>query len=131
MRGPVHNSHASTSELFINDIGPDSIPVLDEGPIAVSFGGFFLGDSSSLRLCDSLAESFPPQPAGPALTEKDVLEEGTMFPPTNQGQATLQRGADWVQVQINTSGLPEGAYSVWWIIFNNPDECFDIILQEI
>lgn len=54
-----------------------------------------------------------------------VLEPGTAFPPTTHGRATLSRGADWVQVDINTSGLPPGAYTVWWVIFDTPDGCTD------
>jgi hypothetical protein len=52
-----------------------------------------------------------------------VLVPGTLFPPTTHGHGILKRGEDWVQVQINTSGLPAGAYSVWWVIFNNPGAC--------
>ncbi len=52
-----------------------------------------------------------------------VLVPGTFFPPTNRGHATLKRGEDWIQVNINTSGLPPGAYTVWWLIFNNPAGC--------
>jgi len=54
-----------------------------------------------------------------------VLASGTVFPPTTHGHGTLKRGQDWVQVQINTSGLPAGAYTVWWVIFNNPTGCVD------
>jgi len=52
-----------------------------------------------------------------------VLEPGTEFPPTNRGFATLKRGDDWVRSNIHTSGLPAGTYTVWWVIFNDPDNC--------
>lgn len=52
-----------------------------------------------------------------------VLEPGTTFPPTSRGFATLERGSNWVQVNIQSSGLPAGAYTVWWVVFNTPDGC--------
>lgn len=52
-----------------------------------------------------------------------VLEPGTSFPPTTHGLATLKRGSDWVQVNLQTSGLPAGAYTVWWLVFNTPSGC--------
>lgn len=52
-----------------------------------------------------------------------VLEPGTTYPPTTHGFATLKRGDDWVQVNIQTRGLPAGAYTVWWVVFDTPDGC--------
>ncbi len=52
-----------------------------------------------------------------------VLEPGTFYPPTTHGHATLKRGSDWIQVNIQTSGLPAGAYTVWWVVFDTPDGC--------
>lgn len=52
-----------------------------------------------------------------------VLEPGTFYPPTTHGFATLKRGSDWIQVNIQTSGLPAGAYTVWWIVFATPEGC--------
>lgn len=51
------------------------------------------------------------------------LEPGTMYPPTKGGKAKLLRGADYVQVNIHTTGLPPGAYTTWWAIINETDEC--------
>ena len=40
------------------------------------------------------------------------------------GEATLKRSKDGVRVEIDTTGLgPGDAYTIWWIIFNNPDAC--------
>jgi hypothetical protein len=52
-----------------------------------------------------------------------VLEPGTAFSPTNRGFATLKRGDDWIRSNIHTSGLPAGTYTVWWVIFNDPEHC--------
>ena len=52
-----------------------------------------------------------------------ALEPGTSFPPTNRGFATLKRGDDWIRSNIHTSGLPAGTYTVWWVIFNDPEHC--------
>jgi len=33
------------------------------------------------------------------------------------------RTADFVEYTIQTGGLPRGAYTVWFIVFNKPEEC--------
>ena len=44
--------------------------------------------------------------------------------PTIKGSsAKLTRGDGVVWIRVNTTGLPAGAYTNWWIIFNNPDAC--------
>ena len=40
------------------------------------------------------------------------------------GEATLKRSKEGVNVTIHTTELgPGNAYTIWWIIFNNPDAC--------
>lgn len=40
------------------------------------------------------------------------------------GTATLNRTAEGVNVVIDTTMLtPGGAYSIWWVVFNNPAAC--------
>jgi len=41
----------------------------------------------------------------------------------NGSSAKLTRGDGVVWLRINTTGLPAGAYTIWWVIFNNPDAC--------
>ena len=52
-----------------------------------------------------------------------VLTPGDTFPPSKPAFARLKRKADRLDLDIRTSGLPAGAYTVWWIIFNNPAGC--------
>ncbi|NIR88294.1 MAG: hypothetical protein GWO40_17630 [Gammaproteobacteria bacterium] len=41
------------------------------------------------------------------------------------GAATLVRTRNEVWVNISSADLdPDSAYTVWWVVFNNPDECF-------
>jgi hypothetical protein len=54
-----------------------------------------------------------------------VLALGDTFPPVNVGHSILKRGDEWVQYTLNTSGLPPGAYTNWWVIFKNPGFCID------
>lgn len=61
------------------------------------------------------------QPAGPV--GGGVLEVGKFFPPNRPGLAGLLRGDGWVSAYIATSGLPPGAYTTWWVTFDNPDSC--------
>jgi len=40
------------------------------------------------------------------------------------GAGTLLRKADGVELRVEMAGLDSNsAYTLWWIIFNNPDEC--------
>ncbi len=51
-----------------------------------------------------------------------VFGVGTPLP----GAATLVRTENEVWVTISTSGLDKKAgYTVWWVVFNNPDACID------
>ncbi len=69
------------------------------------------------------ADVGPFLPAGALGGHDNVLEPGTFFPPTDGAHATLRRGTDYIQFTVHTTGLPEGAYTVWYAIFNNPDDC--------
>ena len=54
-----------------------------------------------------------------------VLVPGTMYLP-NGGKgssATLKRYADKITVNVQTTGLPAGAFTLWWVIWNYPDFC--------
>ena len=65
-------------------------------------------------------------PAGPE--GGGVLVPGTMFPPNGRAnRAMLRRGSNWIQANALTSGLPPGAYTMWWVIFNNPSSCISPI----
>lgn len=67
------------------------------------------------------AEVFPFLPAGDV--GGGVLTPGTYFPPTRGGTSTLLRHPDWVQYTLHTTGLPEGAYTVWIVTINEPANC--------
>ena len=54
-----------------------------------------------------------------------VLEPGTLYAPTSIGYSTLRRISDSVRYDLHSTGLPPGAYTVWAVAFNNPDECID------
>ncbi len=54
----------------------------------------------------------------------DVLQLSNREPAS--AASTLMRYDDAVGMTIHTVGLEPGhAYSVWWVIFNNPDACSD------
>ena len=43
--------------------------------------------------------------------------------PQQRGASILVRDAEGISMNIDTTDLPVGAYSVWWVIFNKPHEC--------
>lgn len=63
------------------------------------------------------------QPAGSFGGSGNVLTPGDVFPPLGKSFATLKRGNNYLNINIHTKGLPQGAYTVWWIIFNEPSDC--------
>jgi len=65
------------------------------------------------------------QAAGGEGGNGNVLSEGDEFPPTKGSKATLKRGKDYIQFNLHTTGLPEGAYTIWYAIFNDPSSCSD------
>jgi hypothetical protein len=89
---------------------------------------FSLQKQNSLQLNNQAhivqkATLFPFLPAGDLGGPANVLNPGTMYPPTKKGFATLKRGSNFIQFNLHTTGLPEGAYTVWYVIFNEPDDC--------
>lgn len=63
------------------------------------------------------------QPAGDLGGPENVLVPGTFFPPKKRSFARLVRKSNSLQHFIHTKGLPRGAYTVWYVIFNDPTAC--------
>lgn len=59
-----------------------------------------------------------------------VLVPGTFFPPTGRAESKLTREEDELSYKIRTTGLPPGAYTNWWVIFNNPSGCTGGVCDE-
>lgn len=67
-------------------------------------------------------------PAQAQTSKADVItffnSDGTPAAGDVVGKARLHRSAQGATLTINTTGLDDGsAYTIWWIIFNNPAEC--------
>jgi hypothetical protein len=45
------------------------------------------------------------------------------FSTVNGSSAKLTRGESVIWMRVNTTQLPAGAYTNWWVIFNNPAAC--------
>lgn len=69
------------------------------------------------------ADLLPFQPSGKEGGLSNVLPVGVMYPPTNGGTATLKRGDNYIQFNMHTTGLPPGAYTVWYVFFNETGDC--------
>ncbi len=50
---------------------------------------------------------------------------GFVMNPEKRGTSTLVRSHDGLQVNIDTTDLPAGAYTIWWFFFNKPALCSD------
>lgn len=55
----------------------------------------------------------------------DDIDIGERFPPSDEAYGRLVRRIDRLELEIITDGLPAGVYTVWWVIFNNPEACSD------
>ena len=51
------------------------------------------------------------------------LTAGAFYPPASGDVATLTRRQECVSHTISTTGLPPGAYTNWWVVYNNPSAC--------
>ncbi len=60
---------------------------------------------------------------GAVLQRSDVFSVENNLP-IEEATATLERMEDSVEFSLSTT-LDSGAYTVWWIIFNNPEFCVD------
>ena len=71
--------------------------------------------------------SLPLQIGGEAIAGSSVVDMGVFGSDDPVlGVSTLMRYEDAVDMTISTTGLEPGhAYTVWWVIFNNPDACSD------
>jgi len=70
---------------------------------------------------DTISEVMVFMPAGDV--GGGVLTPGDIFPPSDDAYGRLKRKNDRLELTILTDGLPVGAYTVWWVVFNNPEEC--------
>ena len=50
---------------------------------------------------------------------KTALNVGELI---NGAKSELKRTSDGISIEIKTNGLPEGAYSLWWVIDNDDDD---------
>ena len=55
-------------------------------------------------------------------TEQDFFLPPVPIPGST---ASLTRYQDSIAVRVDTNSLPAGAYTLWWVIFNNPAGCED------
>jgi len=55
-------------------------------------------------------------------TQKPLYEVGG-------AKATLERDESAIEIEVETSGLPFGAYTNWWILFNQPASCAAAVCQ--
>ena len=62
----------------------------------------------------------------------DFQDHGGVFVMNAQerGTSDLVRSVDGIAMNVDTTDLPVGAYTVWWIIFNNPTACSDGVCGE-
>ena len=65
---------------------------------------------------------------GASSTTTDVLDN--TFTPIPGAYARLTRNNNNITVNIHTLNLPPGAYSVWWVIWNHPENCLTDCLSD-
>jgi hypothetical protein len=54
-----------------------------------------------------------------------VLTPGSAFPPRHGSKAILKRTNKCLRYKMLTTGLPPGAYTNWWVVWNKPEACVD------
>ncbi len=69
------------------------------------------------------AQAQPIVQTGVAVVFQDTQDTFLTPTPIVGSTATLTRYQDSIAARIDTNSLPPGAYTVWWVIFNNPAGC--------
>jgi hypothetical protein len=65
-------------------------------------------------------------PTSPSAAAKRDVVPVVLFgsgTPVPGSEATLLRDPSGVTMTLRTSGLAGGAYTTWWVVFNNPENC--------
>ena len=75
---------------------------------------------ASLALATSVAFAAAPQRSQPFYFADPDHTLGELVP---DARAQLGRTPNGISAQINTRDLDRGAYTVWWIVWNDPSEC--------
>lgn len=65
----------------------------------------------------------PPVHTKTFVRQPDAATPTSIGPTVEGSSAKLQRSEDTVWIKVNTTGLPAGAYTLWAVIFNNPENC--------
>ncbi|YAF95253.1 MAG: hypothetical protein AB3A66_22215 [Nodularia sp. CChRGM 3473] len=64
-------------------------------------------------------------PVKAAILQTSPILELSNLNPVSNAVGTLTRRQESIEVNLNTQELPEGAHTVWWVIFNDPSFCVD------
>ena len=91
---------------------PDAVSLGDpdsEGPLQITFGGFFYSDGDVHQLCSALAESFPPQCGSvvvDVVADLDLVLEhvAESFGDPDDASINIDSGIYWTDEWINLSG---------------------------
>ena len=54
-----------------------------------------------------------------------VLTKGDAFEPSRRAVTYLKRSHKCLEYKMYTDNLPEGAYTNWWLVWNDPGSCMD------
>ena len=54
-----------------------------------------------------------------------VLSKGDAFEPSHRAVAYLKRSHRCLEYKMHTDNLPQGAYTNWWLVWNDPESCTD------
>jgi hypothetical protein len=97
-------------------------------PVMNKFGHYFLGTAviallSALPLMAQQGDT-PEQPITTATTVHWFKDDSTV----EGSHAILTRMEHGISMSLDTSGMePDGAYTIWWLIFNVPENCSDSV----
>ncbi|MGH2412811.1 MAG: hypothetical protein ACRDEA_03765, partial [Microcystaceae cyanobacterium] len=62
-------------------------------------------------------------PADAAVMQTTGFVDFDTRAPIPNSVATLTRTGDVLNLNLQASGLLDGAYTIWWGVFNNPEAC--------
>jgi hypothetical protein len=101
--------------------------VLAASLLAACSGQSPLQPSSSAGIGASPQSSITAAGAAPAASAHSTVPVHVFptGPDVPGASSTLVRSAGGVSIRLSTDGLAPGAYSAWWVIFDDPSACVD------
>ncbi|VAX27394.1 hypothetical protein MNBD_NITROSPIRAE01-1612 [hydrothermal vent metagenome] len=96
--------------------------------VLIAIFTLFFSQISNLAFAEDENESEVPVWALDGATATSVETQKPLYQ-IGGATATLKRNEHKIKIKVDTAGLPLGAYTNWWILYNQPSNCAAAVCQ--